>query len=61
VGALLSLPVAAAVRVTVEYFAEARRRPPSVAADQSSPDDQPFAPDIEPDATAAREQLAQVG
>jgi predicted PurR-regulated permease PerM len=61
VGALLSLPVAAAVRVTVEYFAEACRRPPSVAADQSSPDDQPFAPDIEPDATAAREQPAQVG
>lgn len=60
VGALLSLPVAAGVRVVVEYFSEARRRLPEEAADQVSPDDQAFAPDQEPGGAAVRERSAPV-
>jgi predicted PurR-regulated permease PerM len=44
VGALLALPLAAAVRVTVEYFAHARTAPAREAADAATPDDEPFAP-----------------
>jgi len=53
-GALLSLPVAAAIRVVVEYFAEVRKDSTSTeaeeavqAADDAAPPDQPFAPDVE--------------
>jgi predicted PurR-regulated permease PerM len=52
VGALLALPVAAGLRVVVEYFAEVRRASSrdtatqaSEASDEVAPPDQPFAPD----------------
>ena len=44
VGALLALPVAAAVRLTVEYFANARTAPAGAAAEEATPDEEPFAP-----------------
>jgi len=45
VGALLALPFAAGIRVTVEYFANARKESTQDAADDATPDDDPFAPD----------------
>lgn len=45
VGALLALPVAAAIRVTVEYFAGLRTESAKVSAGDASPDDELFAPD----------------
>jgi len=55
VGALLALPVAAGLRVVVEYFAEVRKGSPRSdatqardASDDVAPSDQPFAPDVGP-------------
>jgi putative heme transporter len=47
VGALLALPVAAGIRVVVEYFAEVRRASPREAADDAAADDELFAPNAE--------------
>jgi predicted PurR-regulated permease PerM len=54
VGALLALPIAAGIRVTVEYFAEAGRESAGEAATDVAPDDEPFAPD---DGASARRDL----
>lgn len=52
VGALIALPLAAGIRVVVEYFAQVRKESQQSAnadaedaADQAAPADQPFAPD----------------
>jgi putative heme transporter len=55
VGALLALPLAAGIRVVVEYFADVRKKTGAsaraeaeqaeAAADEAAPPDQPFAPD----------------
>ena len=44
VGALLALPVAAGIRVTVEYFANVRTQTTRAAAAAATPDEEPFAP-----------------
>ena len=53
VGALLALPLAAGIRVVVEYFAEVRKRSAATekeeaeqAAEEAAPSDEPFAPDV---------------
>jgi predicted PurR-regulated permease PerM len=48
VGALLALPVAAAIRVVVEYFAEVRGESARAAVDDVAPDDEVFAPNGQP-------------
>src|SRR5262249_15132741 len=52
IGALLALPLAAGIRVVVEYFAQVRKdalqsdaERAEAAATQAGPRDQPFAPD----------------
>lgn len=45
VGALLGLPIAAAIRVIVEYFAGLRHGSVKDAASSASPDDDVYAPD----------------
>jgi predicted PurR-regulated permease PerM len=52
IGALLSLPVAAGIRVVVEYFAQVKKESPASeeaeaarAAAEAGPADHPFAPD----------------
>jgi predicted PurR-regulated permease PerM len=54
IGALLSLPVAAAIRVVVEYFAAVRKDAAASeaaeavrAAEEAAPADQQFAPDLD--------------
>jgi predicted PurR-regulated permease PerM len=44
IGALLALPVAAGIRVTVEYFAQVRTHSAQGAAAAATPDEEPFAP-----------------
>jgi putative heme transporter len=51
-GALIALPVAAAARVVVEYFAAVRKEGVPTAAEVVSPPDEAFAPDIRPNAPA---------
>jgi putative heme transporter len=45
VGALIALPVAAAIRVIVEYFARVRADSARAAAEEAAPEDEAFAPD----------------
>lgn len=54
VGVLIALPVAAAIRVVVEYFAAVRAESARTAADEAAPDDEAFAPDDGRNAAAGR-------
>lgn len=54
VGALLALPVAAGIRVTVEYFDRVRRESATDAAADVAPSSQPFAPDSGDDGGSAQ-------
>jgi predicted PurR-regulated permease PerM len=54
VGALVALPVAAAIRVVIEYFADVRHQGAEAAAVESGTTDQVFAPQMPGDEAAER-------
>lgn len=58
-GALIALPVAAAARVVVEYFAAVRKEGALPAAETVSSPDEPFAPDTPRTRTAVRPHRAR--